>query len=370
MIVIYFFSTKSQQFFAYVWAIFPVIAFFLVSFYTLDFLFSPSYLIMVPVFTIMFKINYKKDYSFVALLKMSIRQFVISFLAFIASSSFSWSIILNSSVTFLIVYLFYSSATPMRYHSYLMMFTFCQLIQVKGNTFLMQSQVVAFLIGLFLLALTLNAWWQTGLSQLTSLKSRGHVRFFKSIQLNMKQQKLAVINFWHDLQQTFFGITSFKQFLESPDERVQRFRLAIRMSFTITLSFILMWSVGGIKIIWIPMNVFLLLHPVKAEMNTRIKTRFWGTLLGCFLSLFVVNWLQLPLTHLIVSSLIGIFVYALKPGTVLQVTMATIFGLCLATISLRGIYAAELRVSFVLLAIFVVCLIDLGLFVYQRILRF
>ena len=56
----------------------------------------------------------------------------------------------------------------------------------------------------------------------------------------MKQQKLAVINFWHDLQQTFFGITSFKQFLESPDERVQRFRLAIRMSFTITLSFILM----------------------------------------------------------------------------------------------------------------------------------
>ena len=76
-----------------------------------------------------------------------------------------------------------------------------------------------------------------------------------------------------------------------------------------------------------------------------------GTLLGCFLSLFVVNWFQLPLTHLIVSSLIGIFVYALKPGTVLQVTMATIFGLCLATISLRGMYAAELRVSFVLLAI-------------------
>ncbi|MGH2189666.1 FUSC family protein, partial [Enterococcus faecium] len=37
---------------------------------------------------------------------------------------------------------------------------------------------------------------------------------------------------------------------------------------------------------------------------------------------------------------------------------------------LRGMYAAELRVSFVLLAIFVVCLIDLGLFVYQRILRF
>ena len=53
------------------------------------------------------------------------------------------------------------------------------------------------------------------------------------------------------------------------------------------------------------MNVFLLLHPVKAEMNTRIKTRF-GDSLGCFLSLFVVNWLQLPLTHLIVSSLIGI----------------------------------------------------------------
>ena len=92
--------------------------------------------------------------------------------------------------------------------------------------------------------------------------------------------------------------------------------------------------------------------------------------MGDSFSLFVVNWLQLPLTHLVVSSIIGIFVYALKPGTVLQVTMATIFGLCLATISLRGMYAAELRVSFVLLAIFVVCLIDLGLFVYQRILRF
>ena len=63
----------------------------------------------------------------------------------------------------------------MRYHSYLMMFTFCQLIQVKGNTFLMQSQVVAFLIGLFIGFNTKR--WQTGLSQLTSLKSRGHVRF-------------------------------------------------------------------------------------------------------------------------------------------------------------------------------------------------
>ena len=84
---------------------------------------------------------------------------------------------------------------------------------------------------------------------------------------------MAVINFWHDLQQIFWDY-KFQTILESPDERVQRFRLAIRMSFTITLSFILMWSVGGIKIIWIPMNVFLLLHPVKAEMNTRIKTRF------------------------------------------------------------------------------------------------
>lgn len=144
--------------------------FFLVSFYTLDFLFSPSYLIMVPVFTIMFKINYKKDYSFVALLKMSIRQFVISFLAFIASSSFSWSIILNSSVTFLIVYLFYSSATPMRYHSYLMMFTFCQLIQVKGNTFLMQSQVVAFLIGLFFIGFNTKRLVANGIKSAYQLK--------------------------------------------------------------------------------------------------------------------------------------------------------------------------------------------------------
>ena len=106
----------------------------------------------------------------------------------------------------------------------------------------------------FLLALTLNAWWQTGLRQLTSLKSRGHVRF-KSIQLNMKQQNWQLL-ISGTTYNRFFGITSFKQFLESPDERVQRFRLAIRMSFTITLSFILMWSVGGIKIIWIPMNVF------------------------------------------------------------------------------------------------------------------
>ena len=98
---------------------------------------------------------------------------------------------------------------------------------------------------------------------------------FKSIQLNMKQQNWRLL-ISGTTYNRLFGITSFKQFLESPDEKVQRFRLAIRMSFTITLSFILMWSVGGIKIIWIPMNVFLLLHPVKAEMNTRIKTRFWG----------------------------------------------------------------------------------------------
>ena len=100
----------------------------------IGFLFSPSYLIMVPVFTIMFKINYKRLFACSAA-QNEYQAICDQFLAFIASSSFSWSIILNSSVTFLIVYLFYSSATPMRYHSYLMMFTFCQLIQVKGNTF-------------------------------------------------------------------------------------------------------------------------------------------------------------------------------------------------------------------------------------------
>ena len=54
-----FFSTKSQQFLR-MFGPFSQSSPFLVSFYTLDFLFSPSYLIMVPVFTIMFKINYKK----------------------------------------------------------------------------------------------------------------------------------------------------------------------------------------------------------------------------------------------------------------------------------------------------------------------
>ena len=96
---------------------------------------------------------------------------------------------------------------------------------------------------------------------------------FKSIQLNMKQQNWQLL-ISGTTYNRFFWDYKFQTILESPDERVQRFRLAIRMSFTITLSFILMWSVGGIKIIWIPMNVFLLLHPVKAEMNTRIKTRF------------------------------------------------------------------------------------------------
>lgn len=51
-----------------------------------------------------------------------------------------------------------------------------------------------------------------------------------------------------------------------------------------------MWSVGGIKIIWILMNVFLFLYLVKVEMNMCIKICFWGIFLGCFFSLFVVNW--------------------------------------------------------------------------------
>ena len=54
----YLFLVQKSAIFAYVWAIFPVIA-FLVSFIHWIFIF-PSYLIMVPVFTIMFKINYKK----------------------------------------------------------------------------------------------------------------------------------------------------------------------------------------------------------------------------------------------------------------------------------------------------------------------
>ena len=57
-VIVIYFSTKSQQFLRMFGPFSQSSPFWLVLY--IGFLFSPSYLIMVPVFTIMFKINYKK----------------------------------------------------------------------------------------------------------------------------------------------------------------------------------------------------------------------------------------------------------------------------------------------------------------------
>ncbi|HFZ4645862.1 TPA: FUSC family protein, partial [Enterococcus faecalis] len=126
---------------------FQTVIFFILVFYFLLFGFGPQYLIFVSIFTVMFKLNYKKNCTFWDLVNFCSFQFFLNVVAYIATLSISLTIGLNLLVPFYLIYTKSSQFNPKGYFINLMTFTFCQFLPIK-MTFIQQSK--AFLAGLLL----------------------------------------------------------------------------------------------------------------------------------------------------------------------------------------------------------------------------
>ena len=122
----------------------PVICFFLFLFYSVMFVFGSHYIMVVPVITIFFDINYKKGQSWKEIVKLCGMQLIMSFFAFIATLNFPLRLLLNLVIPFWLVFKKSSQFNQMGYFLGLMAFTFLQLMPLSLHQFLIQTSVMLY----------------------------------------------------------------------------------------------------------------------------------------------------------------------------------------------------------------------------------
>lgn len=122
----------------------PIISFFIFLFYTIILLFGVSYVLLVSVVTILFKVNYRKHFTVKQLLTLIGTQFLMALLGFLATLNLPLCLILNLTVPFLLVYLLSSQFNQLGYYANAMCFTFLQLKHVGWQGLAMEMGVLAY----------------------------------------------------------------------------------------------------------------------------------------------------------------------------------------------------------------------------------
>lgn len=108
----------------------PIILFFVCLFYSIILLFGVSYVILVSVTTILFKVNFRKYFTVKQLLTLIGTQFLMAFLGVLATMNLPLCLILNLTVPFLLVFLQTNQFNQQGYYASAMCFTFLQLKHV------------------------------------------------------------------------------------------------------------------------------------------------------------------------------------------------------------------------------------------------
>ena len=140
------------------------------------------------------------------------------------------------------------------------------------------------------------------------------------------------------------------------------FRFACRLSFIMMISFFISTMTKWEHSYWLPLNAFLLLQPMYEDSTYRLKNRFIGTIIGCIGLYFLLNFFTSIETHFMIATIMISCLYISTPGTWVQAMFSTCFALTLTTMALQQEVAIELRISYVILAIFLVLLVSRFLF--------
>lgn len=136
----------------------PVILFFFVIFYGTVFFFGLHYVLLVPVLTVLFKINFRKKLTVFKIAVLMLTQLLLAFLAFLATLNLPLCILLNLLVPFLLVFLQTSQFNQLGYFASAMTFTFLQMKPTDLEGFVRQMGVLACGMGILTVILLVNSY--------------------------------------------------------------------------------------------------------------------------------------------------------------------------------------------------------------------
>lgn len=135
-------------------------------------------------------------------------------------------------------------------------------------------------------------------------------------------------------------------------------RFALRMSAVLTISFLFVHISGADHAYWLPLNAFLLLRPMYEDSRYRMLTRFLGTAGGCIIMSLLFPVLPGMQGHFGLAALMVICMYTATPGTCVHAVCVTCFALSMVTLAMGEETAIELRMVYVIGAVFLVLVIN------------
>lgn len=374
----------------------PVICFYLFLFCTVLALFGTQYIMVVSLVTVLFQTNYRKRKSWASLVRAAAAQLGLGLLAWIATWSFPLSVGLNLIVPFALVFLKATRFNKMGYFSGLMTFTFLQLLPVDLAGFFVQTGAMLYSLACFFLLVKLyqrrypqeksyrreqeglailadTPFWEKAAR--TALEERGDELLGEAGE-GEDELHISVRNFLHPfliLLRKFDEGERDEEGASWPMPRHQRplgkllyqmrpdgfeTRFALRMSAVLTISFLFVHISGADHAYWLPLNAFLLLRPMYEDSRYRMLTRFLGTAGGCIIMSLLFPVLPGMQGHFGLAALMVICMYTATPGTCVHAVCVTCFALSMVTLAMGEETAIELRMVYVIGAVFLVLVIN------------
>lgn len=134
--------------------------------------------------------------------------------------------------------------------------------------------------------------------------------------------------------------------------KLDRFQLrfALRLSFVLTLTFLISKLTGLNHAYWIPMNAFFMIAPFYEDSTYRINSRILGTIIGSILTLLLLSIFNTANAHIVIIVIMTVCMYSVKPSTWIMTSYSTCYGLALVTLAMDTNEAIELRLAYILIA--------------------
>ncbi len=135
-------------------------------------------------------------------------------------------------------------------------------------------------------------------------------------------------------------------------------RFALRLAVILVITFSVNVIFQNNHMYWLPMHAFLLLQPSFEECTHRMMTRPVGTVIGCVLVTCVDPFLGTTLWQAVFAFLMISLMYCSTPGEWVQPIFSTGYALTMASLSMPYDTLPWLRIGYLLLAIFLVLLVN------------
>ena len=339
----------------------PVIAFFLILFYSVICLFGMQYTIIVSLVTVVFQVNYKKrNIPAGALTKLLVQQIFLLCLAYTATWNIILSLLLNLVVPFWLIFTKASQFNQLGYFSTLMTFTFMQFIPAGRSGFITQFEAMVFCCIFVFITIRLYQYIKllTEAEKENDIFHRHIANFFRMFLFILHQSEIKdrgiLSEQWEVPPKHRFREKILARF--RPDTFEMRF--ALRMSVVLMAGMTFNLLSKDSHSYWFVMNAFLLLRPMYEDSNYRMRTRFLGTAAGCVIVALILPFCNTMSSHLILAGIMVTCMYTATPGTIIHALFVTCFALSMTTLAIGETMAVFLRMAYIVSAVLFVLVIN------------